>query len=258
MAMVREIRDMAQFFRDITGRVRKATARALVKTVNAASNKAKRNEKERFHGSADRPLTGNLLNAIFAGFQLAGTGQNKTIGTGMVAVRSNKGQAGTRPYGRIHEYGGTIRPRKAKFLWLPMFGPKSTGDKGNFRDITPREFMKGIMEQRKKRIFNTRSTKAGANAKGFNYKGRSKKPGGGSKPTVKSLMGSFAFINSDEGLIAGFDKVSGRGKTERHKWITLFLLRKKVEIPAKRYVNDAVDEEFPQFKRRLAIELGEA
>lgn len=257
MAYVREIRQMADWYRALTGVVRRATARALIKTATNATAKAKRNAKDRFTGTQDRPKTGNLLNSIFAGFHMSGAGKDRRIGTAMVAVASQKGDRGTRPYGRIQEYGGTIVPKRAKNLWIPAFGPKSSGDLGKFRDVTPREFMKGIDEQRKRRIAFTRRGRKGATNTGWNYAGRKKRKEGGSIPTVNSLRGKFAFLRWGGMVVAGFDKVTGRGETARHKFIALFYLRKSVTLKAKRYVNDAVDEEFPQFKRYLTMELGE-
>lgn len=239
MAYVRDIRDLANFYRSLTGRLRKATARALLRVAVNATTKAKRNAKDRFKGTAERPRSGNLSNAIFAGFTLGGRGEERHIASAMVAVRSQKGDRGTRPYGRIQEYGGPIKPKKAKNLWLPLTGPKTSRIPGNFKNMTPRDFMAAIAKQKKSKALTS-----------YPVKGKSKKAVPKNKK-VRSIMGTFTFLRENDTTLAGFDKVSGRGKTARHKFIALFMLRKQVTIPGKRYVNDAVDEEFPQFKKFL-------
>jgi len=143
MAKLLEVRQMAEFIMGLEKPIARAANVALLETVLAAKAKAVRNANENFKGTRDRPKTGNLANAIFEGFEL---GSSEMSTEGFVGVRSKKGSKGTRPYGRIHEFGGTIRPVKAKYLWIPLFGPKSSGQLGRFRNLTPSEFIR-MMEE---------------------------------------------------------------------------------------------------------------
>lgn len=137
MAKVKTLVEMATYIMGLRDATQRGVNIAILEVVNAAAGEAKRNAVANFSGTADRPKTGNLANAIYAGFQeLPGN----PYWQGFVAVRSNKGRAGTRPYGRIHEYGGKIVPRRAKHLWIPIAGPKSSGVLGQFRDMTPTQF----------------------------------------------------------------------------------------------------------------------
>lgn len=208
---VRPIHQLADFFRsEVLVGTRRAAAVALLETTVAAESQAKRGASKTFRGTRDRPKTGNLLNAIFSAFEL-GTGGK--LAQGFVAVRSNKGNAGTRPYGRIHEYGGTIVPVKAKNLWIPLFGPK-TRLPGDLHNMTPRDFM----ELKK----NPRGHVGGISAAIL--------PGG----------------------VAG---IAVKGKGLRAKFTALFLLRKRVVIPARPYITPAIQAELPKYGARFRAAL---
>lgn len=240
MAKIYEIRELGAVLRAISGKVRRATARALLRVAVKATTAAKRNARNQFKGTRERPKQGFLLNAIFAGFRMTGSGNSKQIAESAVAVRSKKGRSGTKPYGRIHEYGGTIRPVKANYLWLPLFGPKSTGVVGRFRNMTPRDFVK--------------ETKRNARGKtGFKYRGKKAK---GKRPRERTMKGEFAIIPSAGGQpLASFIQHQGRGKSAKTLITPLFLLRQKVEMPARPYVTPAVTAEFANFKAVLDFEL---
>lgn len=248
MAKVYEISRLAEEVKGIRGKVRRATARALIRTAVAASGKAKRNATNVFKGTKDRPKQGFLVNSIFAGVTYDGSrnDNSKVISEVSVAVRSQKGDRGTRPYGRILEFGGTITPKNAQNLWIPAFGPKSSGDLGLFRDMTPRQFMKAFLDKTGKR----RVTITG--------KGKGKRAAFKSTRVAKPAgkFDDFSMIWRGSGLIAGITKRQGRGKSLKAKFIALFFLRQKVDMPARPYVTPAVEEEFPLMKARLDEELG--
>lgn len=137
MAKLLEIRQMADFIRSLDIPIARAANAALLETIVAAKAQAVKNANQNFTGTRDNPKTGNLANAIFEGFEV-----KKLFAEGFVGVRSKKGNEGTRPYGRIHEYGGQIKPVKAKWLWIPTFGPKSGGELSRWRNMTPSEFVR--------------------------------------------------------------------------------------------------------------------
>lgn len=247
MAKVREIYELADFIRTISGKSRKATMRALLRTATAASAQAKRNARDNFKGSKDRPKQGFLVNAIFAGFTMKGSGESKQLAESFVAVKSRKGNVGTRPYGRIQEYGGEIEPVKAKSLWIPMTGPKSTGDAAPFKNLSPSDFMRNMKAQQKGKQSGFKYRKSGGRAK--TLKGVVKLARRNLK--VRAVKGEFAIF----GGMAWFVKKIGGGKRMREKFIALFALRQRVFIPARPYVRPAVEQEWAKFKERLDKEL---
>lgn len=242
---VREIREMGAWIRAISDKTRKATARALLRTAVAATNRAKLNARDAFKGTADRPKTGALLNSIFAGFTMTGQGDDRRIASALVGVRSLKGDRGTRPYGRIHEYGGRIKPVRAKNLWIPQTGPKTSGVESRFRDMSPRDFMAAFLKARKTGKSGHTYKTAIRGAKGKSIFGRR-------KYQTKAMKGTFVILPSG---VAGFVQRFGRGKSAREKFIALFVLRKFVDMPARPYVTPAVEAEFPAFAQRFQEEL---
>lgn len=249
---VQDIGKLAEELDGIRGKVRRATARAMLRTANAAAAQAKRNAVATFKGTKDRPKQGFLSNSIFAAYTAKGltVKGDRRIAEVMVAVRAQKGSRGTRPYGRIHEYGGKVMPRNAHNLWIPAFGPKSSGDVGIFKDWTPRDFMKAFLDKSRSR--GRLNVKGKGKARRAVLKGRRFwQP----EPQQKGPYGDFAFIWKGAGLTAGVVKRSGRGKSMTQKFIALFFLRKQVEIPARPYVTPAVEAEFPLLKERLDREL---
>ena len=239
---VREVREIANYLREVHGKMRRATARALVRTATAASNQAKKNARNNFKGSRERPKQGFLVHAIFAGFTIATSKAGKYIAEAMVGVKSRKGNAGTKPYGRIHEYGGPIVPVKAKYLWIPLVGPKSSGERGRFKNLTPRDLVGRLKQQE-------RSGKR----KGFSYSQKKKGKLFGSK---RKFEGEFKISPDQSGnLTAWFVRNIGKGKGLRHKFYALYALRKRVDIPARPYVRPAVELEYAKFQERLDSEL---
>jgi hypothetical protein len=214
MAKVYEIRELARVINSIADSTRRAETMALVRTVQEAERMAKVNCRNTFTGTRDRPKTGNLMNSIFSGYILSKSGDE--IASGVVGVRSRKGRAGTRPYGRIHEYGGTITPKTTKNLWIPLFGPKSSGILGQYRDMTPSDFVQRMRER-----------------------------GGGSD--------RFAIIPGATGGKVAI--VQRRGSGVRKSILALFALRKRVDMPERPYIRPAVSEAMKGHKGRVEAEL---
>jgi len=119
------IKDLSKFILESKDATESAKLRALIATVQFAEAQAKKNAKEQFKGRNDRTLTGRLLNSIYSGYEKQ-EGPNGEI-TGYVGTKGI-------PYGRIHEYGGTIVPIKAKHLWIPQYAKAGK--------MTPKEFIR--------------------------------------------------------------------------------------------------------------------
>lgn len=117
-----DIADLARYILSLGNTVERGTLKALVATSVAAEGDAKKNSTREFTGRGGRTLGGTLLSNIFSGLE-AGQGRFPDI---VVGVR-------TVPYAAIHEFGGTIKPVKAKKLWLPVYA--------NAGKMTPREFV---------------------------------------------------------------------------------------------------------------------
>lgn len=240
MAKIRDFRELGDFLRGLKSPLRRAAARALSKTAVAASNQAKRNTKTQFTGRPGKPKQGFLAAAIFPGFEPAGEGNNRRIADAFVGVKSQKGNLGTRPYGRIHEYGGPIIPRKAKKLWIPLSARKNLGGLYDLSNMTPSEFM----EEKKRKggpldFFILRSKNGGyvAGARWVQARktkvAREVKPFGGSSPKFKT------------------------GTKLSVKSVLLFALKDRVQMPARPYVRPAVEQEWKSYKDRLEFELAQ-
>lgn len=223
MATIKDISEMAAYIASLNEPILRSANLSLVKAVNKAENNAKRNVTKTFKGSRDRPKTGQLTAAVFSGYEFEG---RSPAASGFVGVRSKKGSAGTKPYGRIHEYGGIVRPKKAKYLWIPLFGPRSSGVLGRFNNMTPREFVKKMIE----------SKKAGETT--FEHWGGKNKAGHRDLKKKRAVFSIFRSMNNE--LIAWYSERTGSGRSAREKGFALFLLRTKVIIPARPYIGPAV------------------
>jgi phage gpG-like protein len=125
-----KVRPLAQFLTAIkrTQSIAvKAHGLALVATTQDAERFARQHYQRQFPGSSPRSgytKSGRLLNAIYSDYDAAN-------------LKSFVGVKGI-PYGAIHEYGGTIVPKKAKFLWIRS--PQINKKGGKYRRMTPSEF----------------------------------------------------------------------------------------------------------------------
>lgn len=129
-----DIRELAGYVKQIRGAMDRAHKLAMLETIEEAYRGAVVNARNNFIGRWGYVKTGALQNSIYRGY-------DKSDGSVFVGVRANKGRAqadgsDTRPYGRIHEFGGTIRPVKAKHLWQKMWDVPS-----GFKRMTPSEFI---------------------------------------------------------------------------------------------------------------------
>jgi hypothetical protein len=143
---VRDLKQLQKYIAKTRSTILRAHAESVLKVVTRAEAFAKRNATKEFIGRNGRKLSGRLLNSIFSGFDTI----NKT-------QSMPKGFIGTRgiPYGRIHELGGTIVPKKAKYLWIKQHGGKAD----RFRRLTPSEFVSRM--QKKDRRFKILGKKNG-------------------------------------------------------------------------------------------------
>lgn len=126
--MARPIEDLIKYIRSVKGSTYKTYTRALLASLSQAEAEAKRNITRQFVGRNGRRLSGRLLNSVF---HTVSFDSNKNgLPTGILGVKGI-------PYGLIHEYGGTITPKKAKNLWIKQWG----GRADKFRRLTPTEFI---------------------------------------------------------------------------------------------------------------------
>jgi hypothetical protein len=217
VARIYEIRQLAAVIKRISDNTRLAEIRALIRTTQKAELLAKTNARNNFTGTKIRPKTGALMNAIFSGYEISKN--RKDIVGGVVGVKSRKGRSGTRPYGRIHEYGGTIKPVKAKNLWIPLLGPKSSGLAGRFKNMTPSDFVAAMQAS--------------------------------NDPTAR-----FAIIpgRSNPVAIVTLKRQYKSGKV-KSKIIAMFSLRKSVEMPERPYIRPAIAEALAGHQERVENEL---
>jgi hypothetical protein len=126
-----QLAPLVEFMRNAPDAIARAKGIALANVITMAEAEAKRNSKDpaiwNTRGRYGRTLTGGLLNAIYSGFEK--NGENIS---GYVGVRGI-------PYGRIHEYGGEIKPVNAQHLWVPNY--RKAGK------MTPREFVQLMKAQ---------------------------------------------------------------------------------------------------------------
>jgi hypothetical protein len=210
MAKVLELSQIGTYLSTIRDATKRGAAIAMVEITNDAKNRAVKNSIKTFKGTTERPKTGFLTNSIYAGFDIAG--QDSIAG--FVGVRAK--------YGRIHELGGIITPKKAKNLWIPLFGPKSRGKLSQFKTMTPSDFFNAMK----------------------NGKGRDR----------------FAIFNSKRGnKIAAFVENPRPGKGKKRKSIItpLFSLKKEVNMESRPYITPAVIEAYKRFPAALMIRIRE-
>ncbi len=125
----RNIDELVEYLTRSKNAVEIAYVRSLVGLLSIAEAKAKRNATKQFIGRNGRKLSGRLLNSIYTMVDF-----NRSDSLLPVGVLGTRGI----PYGRIHEYGGEITPKKAKNLWVKQWG----GRADKFRRLTPTEFIK--------------------------------------------------------------------------------------------------------------------
>lgn len=128
MAKHRDIRELAAYIKGVNNVLLKAHGLSMLDMVTKAEELAKQNARDSFGKTeSKRRLSGRLLNSIFGGAKQTGRG-----------IDLPEGFIGTRgiPYGRIHEMGGTIKPKRAKNLWLKQWDVPA-----RFKRMTPTEFI---------------------------------------------------------------------------------------------------------------------
>ena len=163
MAKILEINQMAAYISSIKDPIKRGYNIAVVEMTTRAKGDAVKNAMKTFKGTRERPKTGRLSSSIFYAFE---TNRNGFV-EGFVEARAI--------YGRIHEYGGTIKPRNAKNLWIPLFGPKSTGKKAQFKNLTPSDFYSMMKNKKGGQKFSIFDSKKGNKIAAMieRYKGKS-------------------------------------------------------------------------------------
>lgn len=240
MTTVYEIRQLSAWVRGVRGAVQRATFRAYARTLQTAERDAKINARNNFRGTRIRPKTGNLMNSIFSGYVLSKGGPNGgDLVDGVVGVKSHKGREGTRPYGRIHEYGGVITPKRAKYLWIPLLGPKSNvkGGRKALATWSPSFFLEAKDAGKWDFHYWILPGKKGGKVAGVTYAGVSKPKEGPRK------------VN-----LGGVKRVTGMAKVRTYT-VPLFALKDSVKLPARPYVRPAVEKAQAALPGAIAAEV---
>jgi phage gpG-like protein len=123
MPKVLDMQELVAFIREMPKGIDRAATLAQLAVIQDAELRAKKNAQANFIGRNGRRLSGALMNSIYSGFEKS---SNSRYPVAFIGVRNI-------PYGAIHEFGGTITPKKAKNLWIPK--------QPNAGRMTPREFM---------------------------------------------------------------------------------------------------------------------
>jgi hypothetical protein len=148
MAKLRDIREMVNYIASMKDAIIKGYGVALIESTVEAERRAKLNAVAQFSGRRGRKLSGRLLNAIYSGYEYGG-GELPSAYIGVKGI----------PYGRIHEYGskglpgGWITAKKAKNLWVKMYG----GAADKFRRMTPTDYIRAMRTDNAFKIFHSRS-----------------------------------------------------------------------------------------------------
>lgn len=112
--------------RSLTSSYEKAILLTLSKIGALAQFHAVKNSKNNFIGRGQRTLTGRLMNSIFWK-----VGKHNGMDSAFVGTRGI-------PYGKIHELGGKIEPKKSKYLWVRS--PYAAKKGSRFKNFTPKDF----------------------------------------------------------------------------------------------------------------------
>lgn len=113
---------LLQHIQNISDAVERGTAKAMVEATEVAYKSAVMNAKTEFNNTPGRVRTGQLMNAIYRGYDPA-------TKEGFIGVRI--------AYGAIQEFGGTVKPVYAKHLWVKNFQDIDS----QFKRWMPRDFM---------------------------------------------------------------------------------------------------------------------
>lgn len=131
---------LAKHVNNIADATTRGVAKAIIETTEMAYKDAVLNARKNFNNTPGRTRTGQLMNAIFRGY-------NKEKGEGFIGVRS--------PYGAIQEFGGTVVPKNAKHLWVKNY----IGVDGQFKRWQPKDFMDAAEKDSSFFIFKNPHTK---------------------------------------------------------------------------------------------------
>lgn len=126
MPKVRDIRKLGKYIKDSHSAFVRGYSKAFLESLTVAENEAKKNVTKNFTGRHGRKLSGRLLNSIFTSIEIS----SDDLPRGFIGTQGI-------PYGAVHEFGDTIRPKKAKHLWQKLHGKNTR----KYRRMTPREFM---------------------------------------------------------------------------------------------------------------------
>jgi hypothetical protein len=247
MATLRDVSEMAGWVRGLGDKIERGAAKGVIAITHEAERTAKLMTKQQFTGRGGRRKSGNLMNAIKSQFALpTSTAKGRPLLQGFVVVRGQKGDEGTKPYGRAHEFGAEIKPKKAKWLWLKNY----EGDAAAFKDMTPTDFISNLRRNpgQFKLIYPDpkKNHQKIPIAWWFGELKAKVKANRTTKPRRKASIGATLKRSLRKSLGIGgkgSGKKRGARKTTKEtgpRWVPLFFLRKHVTIPERPFVRPAI------------------
>jgi phage gpG-like protein len=123
------ISELAKKILTIKDKFALANLEVLAKLGSLAQSEAIKNSKQQFIGRGGRNLSGRLMNSIFWKVDKYNKKDTAFVGTRGI------------PYGKIHEFGGDIRAKSAKFLWI-----KTPYAYKKFKNFTPSDFYRSAKQ----------------------------------------------------------------------------------------------------------------
>ena len=155
MARRKNIGEIVSYMKGLKSIQKKARVLAMIEIVEIARGEALKNARKKFIGRNNRKLSGNMFKSIFGGYEITSNGVGGYIGTKGI------------PYGAIHEYGGEIKPKNARNLWVKNWDVPKV-----FKRMTPTEFVTNMLK--KNSDFKIFKSKAGNQIAWYNKKTKSK------------------------------------------------------------------------------------
>ena len=193
MPTARNILELVDYVRSAKTAVEKAALITQLRMSVEIEKEAKDNFRKKFgHTGSGYILTGAMLNAIYSDLDFRSKGKLPDIIAGTRGI----------PYGAIHEFGGTIKPKNANHLWVKNYSHGIN----RFKRMTPTEFMDAKKSQpRNFKIFRN--------------------------PRTGKLIAAYV-----EGIRRKIQT------TQTSKVVTLFSLKDEVKIPERPYIRPAVNK----------------
>lgn len=216
MAKVKNIRQMTNYMMRVRNVYLAAHLDTLMRITTDALTETIKNEKKQFTGRNDRRLSGNLMRSTTAEFSgnFRSVKNITQLPRGYIVVKT--------PYAAIHEFGGEIKPKRAKNLWIKL------AHSGKFKRMTPTDFFNARKRASLREVAQSRLLAKGLTAPSAR----------GSKVRRQAVLEQFEIIPGEKpnSRIAAQIIRTKRGLKVK----PLFALVKRVNMPSRPYVGPAI------------------